>query len=140
MIRKRYHQKWKFYSPDAVLTSSVLKCAGRTYIAFGGHDKRLYLMDKERNLLDSVALDGSRRRGLYLHRAGDGSRGRVQRCEPLPRQLDGRRERRPGRATARDRRARVRADAIPGGRRGLRILTPVTRETARTFGDNSRGT
>ncbi|MHA1148614.1 MAG: hypothetical protein ACTSR8_10260 [Promethearchaeota archaeon] len=58
MIRKRYHQKWKFYSPDAVLTSSVLNCAGKTYIAFGGHDKRLYLMDKERNLLDSVALDG----------------------------------------------------------------------------------
>lgn len=58
MIRKRYHQKWKFYSPDAVLTSSVLHCGGKTYIAFGGHDRRLYLMDKDRNLLDSVTLDG----------------------------------------------------------------------------------
>lgn len=58
MIKKRFEQKWKFYSPDAVLTSSILKSKGKTYIAFGGHDKRLYLMDKEQNLLDAVVFDG----------------------------------------------------------------------------------
>jgi WD40 repeat protein len=47
-----------FECPDAVLTCSTLKCGEKTYIVFGGHDKTLYLMDEDLNILDTVTFDG----------------------------------------------------------------------------------
>jgi len=35
-----------------------LKCGKNTYIVFGGHDKTLYLMDEDLNILDSITFDG----------------------------------------------------------------------------------
>lgn len=58
MIKKRYHQHWVFQSPEAVLTCSILKCQENSFLAFGGHDKTLYLMDQELTILDDISFDG----------------------------------------------------------------------------------
>ncbi len=63
MLRKRYQLNWMFECPDAVLTCSVLKCRDkegndRNFLVFGGHDKTLYLMDEEMNIIDDRAFDG----------------------------------------------------------------------------------
>jgi len=47
-----------FECPDAVLTCSTLKCGDKSYIVFGGHDKTLYLMDENLNILDNITFDG----------------------------------------------------------------------------------
>jgi len=47
-----------FECPDAVLTCTTLKCGDKSYIVFGGHDKTLYLMDEDLNILDSITFDG----------------------------------------------------------------------------------
>jgi WD40 repeat protein len=47
-----------FECPDAVLTCTPLKCGEKSYIVFGGHDKTLYLMNEELNILDSITFDG----------------------------------------------------------------------------------
>jgi len=49
---------WMFECPDAVLTCSTLKCGDKSYIVFGGHDKTLYLMDENLNILDNITFDG----------------------------------------------------------------------------------
>ena len=49
---------WMFECPDAVLTCSTLKCGDKSYIIFGGHDKTLYLMDENLNILDNITFDG----------------------------------------------------------------------------------
>ncbi len=58
MIKKRYHQHWVFQSPEAILTCSVLHCGNDSYLTFGGHDKTLYLMNKELMILDDITFDG----------------------------------------------------------------------------------
>ncbi|KKM79228.1 hypothetical protein LCGC14_1352030 [marine sediment metagenome] len=58
MIRKRFQLNWKFECPDAVLTCSILKCQERNFLVFGGHDKKLYLMDEKMNILDDREFDG----------------------------------------------------------------------------------
>ena len=57
-LKKRFNLNWMFECPDAVLTCSTLKCAEKSYIVFGGHDKTLYLMNEDLNILDSVTFDG----------------------------------------------------------------------------------
>ncbi|MBY9013429.1 MAG: WD40 repeat domain-containing protein [Candidatus Lokiarchaeota archaeon] len=57
-LKKRFNLNWMFECPDAVLTCSTLKCGEKTYIVFGGHDKTLYLMDEDLNILDTVTFDG----------------------------------------------------------------------------------
>ncbi len=57
-LKKQFNLNWMFECPDAVLTCSTLKCGENTYIVFGGHDKTLYLMDKDLNILDSITFDG----------------------------------------------------------------------------------
>ncbi|MFW9950113.1 MAG: hypothetical protein ACFFKA_08310 [Candidatus Thorarchaeota archaeon] len=57
-LKKRFNLNWMFECPDAVLTCSTLRCGEKTYIVFGGHDKTLYLMDENLNILDSVTFDG----------------------------------------------------------------------------------
>jgi len=47
-----------FECPDAILTCSTLKCGDKSYIVFGGHDKTLYLMDEDLNILDTITFDG----------------------------------------------------------------------------------
>ncbi|MHA1497073.1 MAG: FG-GAP repeat domain-containing protein [Promethearchaeota archaeon] len=47
-----------FEAPEAVLTCSILKCGEKRFYVFGGHDKTLYLMDDEMQILDSVLFDG----------------------------------------------------------------------------------
>ncbi|MHA1281133.1 MAG: hypothetical protein ACTSQP_01400 [Promethearchaeota archaeon] len=72
MIKKRYEQNWRFISPDAVLTCSILNCKGQHFIAFGGHDRRLYLMDENQELVDSVPFDGWCRCTFPIDLDGDG--------------------------------------------------------------------
>ena len=57
-LKKHFNMNWMFECPDAVLTCSTLKCGKNTYIVFGGHDKTLYLMDKDLTILDSITFDG----------------------------------------------------------------------------------
>ena len=57
-LKKQFNLNWMFECPDAVLTCSTLKCGENTYIVFGGHDKTLYLMDEDLNILDSITFDG----------------------------------------------------------------------------------
>jgi WD40 repeat protein len=57
-LKKRFNLNWMFECPDAVLTCSTLKCGEKSYIVFGGHDKTLYLMNEELNILDSITFDG----------------------------------------------------------------------------------
>ncbi|TES96363.1 MAG: hypothetical protein E3J90_08125 [Promethearchaeota archaeon] len=57
-LKKHFNLNWMFECPDAVLTCSTLKCGENTYIVFGGHDKTLYLMDEDLNILDSITFDG----------------------------------------------------------------------------------
>ncbi len=57
-LKKRFNLKWMFEAPDAVLTYSSLKCDDKRFFVFGGHDKTLYLMDDEMQILDSVIFDG----------------------------------------------------------------------------------
>ncbi|MFX1572876.1 MAG: hypothetical protein ACFFB0_09010 [Promethearchaeota archaeon] len=57
-IRKRYQLNFMFECPDAVLTCSVLRCKDKNFLVFGGHDKTLYLMDEEMNIVDDRSFDG----------------------------------------------------------------------------------
>ncbi len=72
MIRKRYQLNWTFECPDAVLTCSVLKCRDKNFLAFGGHDKKLYLMDEKMNIIDDREFDGWCRCSYPIDLDGDG--------------------------------------------------------------------
>ncbi|MFW9828947.1 MAG: hypothetical protein ACFFEY_15260 [Candidatus Thorarchaeota archaeon] len=72
MIRKRYQLNWMFECPDAVLTCSVLRCNNKNFLIFGGHDKTLYLMDDEMNIVDDRAFDGWCRCTYTIDIDGDG--------------------------------------------------------------------
>ncbi len=72
MIRKRYHLNWMFECPDAVLTCSILKCHEKNFLVFGGHDKTLYLMDEEMNIVDDRSFDGWCRCSFPIDLDGDG--------------------------------------------------------------------
>ncbi|MFX1379497.1 MAG: hypothetical protein ACFFA4_10430 [Promethearchaeota archaeon] len=72
MLRKRYQLNWMFECPDAVLTCSILKCKGNNFLVFGGHDKKLYLMDEERNIVDDRMFDGWCRCSYPIDLDGDG--------------------------------------------------------------------
>jgi len=61
-----------FEAPEAVLTCSTLKCDDKCYLVFGGHDKTLYLMDEELNILDSISFDGWVRTTYPIDITGDG--------------------------------------------------------------------
>ena len=73
MIRKRYQLNWIFECPDAVLTCSVLKYSeNKNFLVFGGHDKRLYLMDETMNIIDDRKFDGWVRCSYPIDLDGDG--------------------------------------------------------------------
>ncbi|MFX1568589.1 MAG: hypothetical protein ACFFCV_09490 [Promethearchaeota archaeon] len=72
MLRKRYQLNWMFECPDAVLTCSILNCRSEKFLIFGGHDKTLYLMDSENNILDDRAFDGWCRCTFPVDLDGDG--------------------------------------------------------------------
>ncbi len=72
MLRKRYQLNWMFECPDAVLTCSILKCKDKDFLVFGGHDKTLYLMDEENNILDERVFDGWCRCTYPIDIDGDG--------------------------------------------------------------------
>jgi WD40 repeat protein len=72
MLRKRYQLNWMFECPDAVLTCSILKCKNNNFLVFGGHDKTLYLMDQEMNIVDDRAFDGWCRCSYSIDLDGDG--------------------------------------------------------------------
>ncbi len=57
-LKKHFNMNWMFECPDAVLTCSTLKCGDKSYIVFGGHDKTLYLMDENLNILDNITFYG----------------------------------------------------------------------------------
>ncbi len=58
MLMKRFHQNWQYESPTALMTCSTLKCGDKSYIVFGGHDKKLYLMDNDLTIIDDIEFDG----------------------------------------------------------------------------------
>ncbi|MHA2397734.1 MAG: hypothetical protein ACXADU_02440 [Promethearchaeota archaeon] len=72
MIRKRYQLNWTFECPEAVLTCSVLKCKEKNFLVFGGHDKRLYLMDEKMNIIDDREFGGWCRCSFTVDIDGDG--------------------------------------------------------------------
>ncbi|MFW9940100.1 MAG: WD40 repeat domain-containing protein [Candidatus Thorarchaeota archaeon] len=72
MIRKRYQLIHMFECPDAVLTCSVLKCHENSFLVFGGHDKTLYLMNEQMNILDDRVFDGWCRCTYPVDLDGDG--------------------------------------------------------------------
>jgi len=72
MLRKRYQLNWMFECPEAVLTCSILKCYETNFLVFGGHDKKLYLMDEEMNILDDRTFDGWCRCSYSIDLDGDG--------------------------------------------------------------------
>ena len=72
-IKKYYEPHWLFECPDAVLTCSILKIKEDRYILFGGHDKTLYLMDTDLNILDDIRFDGWVRCCYTIDLNGDGS-------------------------------------------------------------------
>jgi len=71
-LKKRFNLKWLFEAPEAVLTCSTLKCDEKRFFVFGGHDKTLYLMDDEMQILDSVSFDGWCRCSYPIDITGDG--------------------------------------------------------------------
>ena len=71
-IRKRFHQVWKHDCPGAILTCSILKCNDENFIVFGGHDKKLYLMDSNNEILDEISFDGWCRCSYTVDMTGDG--------------------------------------------------------------------
>lgn len=73
MLRKRYTLNWSIEAPDAILTCSILKCRKNNdvYIAFGGHDKNLYLMDFDLTIIDDIAFDGWCRCSYAIDLDGD---------------------------------------------------------------------
>ncbi len=72
MIRKRYQLNWIFECPDAVLTCSVLRCKDKDFLVFGGHDKKLYLMDEKMDIIDDRSFDGWCRCSYSIDLDGDG--------------------------------------------------------------------
>ncbi len=72
MIRKRFHRHWVFECPEAVMTCSILKSIEKSYLAFGGHDKALYLMNDELMIVDDVEFDGWCRCTYPIDIDGDG--------------------------------------------------------------------
>ena len=72
MIRKRFQLNWTFECPEAVLTCSVLKSKEKNLLVFGGHDKRLYLMDEKMNIIDDREFDGWCRCSFTVDIDGDG--------------------------------------------------------------------
>jgi len=72
MIRKRYQLIHMFECPDAVLTCSVLKCHEDNFLVFGGHDKTLYLMNEQMNIVDDRVFDGWVRCTYPIDLDGDG--------------------------------------------------------------------
>ncbi|MFX1410768.1 MAG: hypothetical protein ACFFA6_10465 [Promethearchaeota archaeon] len=72
MIRKRYQLNWMFECPEAVLTCSILKCHDNNYLVFGGHDKTIYLMDENMNIVDDRVFDGWCRCSYTIDLDGDG--------------------------------------------------------------------
>ena len=71
-LKKRFNLKWMFEAPEAVLTCSILKCDEKRFFVFGGHDRTLYLMDNEMQILDSVPFDGWCRCSYTIDITGDG--------------------------------------------------------------------
>ncbi len=57
-LQKRYQLKWVFEAPDAIMACSVMKCREEMRLIFGGHDKCLYLMDLELNMICDITFDG----------------------------------------------------------------------------------
>ena len=72
MIRKRFQLIHMFECPDAVLTCSTLKCQDKSFLAFGGHDKTLYLMNENMNIIDDRVFDGWCRCTYPIDLDGDG--------------------------------------------------------------------
>lgn len=58
MIKKTYEFKWVFEAPEAILACSIIKCKNKSFLTFGGHDRNLYLMNQNRNIVDSLEFDG----------------------------------------------------------------------------------
>ncbi|MHA1659331.1 MAG: hypothetical protein ACTSUT_09435 [Promethearchaeota archaeon] len=74
MIRKRFETNWVFESPDAILACAILACSSseKSFLVFGGHDKNLYLMDKDMMILDDITFDGWCRCVFTIDLDGDG--------------------------------------------------------------------
>jgi len=72
MLRKRYQLNWMFECPDAVLTCSVLRCKDNDFLVFGGHDKKLYMMDEKMDIIDDRSFDGWCRCSYSIDLDGDG--------------------------------------------------------------------
>jgi len=58
LISKKYEFNWDFDTSGAILTSVPLKGKEKIYLIYGGHEKKLYLLDQEADILNTIEFDG----------------------------------------------------------------------------------
>ncbi|TFF98382.1 MAG: hypothetical protein EU541_06900 [Promethearchaeota archaeon] len=73
VISKNYDFNWDFDASEPILTCSVLKKKEEMYFVYGGHNRTLYFLDKEANILNTVEFDGWVRCSFPIDSDGDGA-------------------------------------------------------------------
>ncbi|TXT61512.1 MAG: hypothetical protein BAJALOKI1v1_1130002 [Promethearchaeota archaeon] len=58
LVAKTYDFNWDLETTGAILTCNTLKTDEKIYLIYGGHDKKLFLLDQNANLLSSTDFDG----------------------------------------------------------------------------------
>ncbi|MBD3213975.1 MAG: hypothetical protein GF311_15300 [Candidatus Lokiarchaeota archaeon] len=58
MIKKSYELKWTYNAPEAILACAIINCHDKTYLVFGGHDRHLYIMNEDKDIINSMEFDG----------------------------------------------------------------------------------
>ncbi len=58
LVSKNYDFNWDFNTTGAILTCCTLKTKEKVYLIYGGHDKKLFLLDQNAKLLSSIEFDG----------------------------------------------------------------------------------
>jgi hypothetical protein len=58
LVSKIYDFNWDFETTGAVLTCCTLETRKKIYLIYGGHEKKLFLLDENANVLSSIEFDG----------------------------------------------------------------------------------
>ncbi|TXT63115.1 MAG: hypothetical protein BAJALOKI3v1_430011 [Promethearchaeota archaeon] len=58
MIKKSYELKWTYDAPEAILACDIITCHDKIYLVFGGHDRHLYIMNENKEIINSMRFDG----------------------------------------------------------------------------------
>ena len=71
-LSKKYSFNWDFNSQEPILTCSVVRRREQIFLVYGGHNRRLYLLDNNANTLSSIEFDGWVRCSFTIDSNGDG--------------------------------------------------------------------